>query len=241
MIPRLPLLLAVVWMVSCHEMPPPPSATRGGAPMRIWSFEETAPGSVPAGWRAAETHGAGTPGQWQIAGDPKAPDGKQVMRLAQTRNSGETFNLMLTTDSYPADLDLAVWIHADAGEEDQGGGLVWRASDADNYWLARWNPLEENVRVYQVTAGKRRMLMSTPAKAGSAAWHELRVVARGVDTTVQFDGGNLVTVGDRNQSGQLSGGAIGLWTKADAATSFDQLSLGIPAPPQGPIPGPEPR
>lgn len=237
---RLPLLLcASAWLASCHEMPAPSAATApGGAPMRAWSFEDSAAGALPPGWSAAETNSAGTPGAWMVMADAKAPDGKQLLRLGPVVNEGETFNLLLSTDTYPADLDLAVWVHADAGVEDQGGGLVWRAQDASNYWIARWNPLESNLRVYQVQGGKRRQLATAKTSARDTAWHELRIVARGAQVTVRLDGSTQLSVED---AGLPDGGRIGFWTKADAATSFDLLRLGVPSPPMGQVPGPEPR
>ncbi len=203
--------------------------------MRVWSFEEH---TLPARWVAAETNTEDTPGRWESAPEQDAPDGARVMRLAMTENSGATFNLLMTQDSFPADLDLTVSVRADGGREDQGGGLLWRAQDAQNYWITRWNPLERNLRLYVVRDGKRRTVADATLDARADGWHQLRVVAVGSSTRVFFDGAELLIAEDPELPG---GGAIGLWTKADALTSFDQLQLGIPAPPAGPIPGPEPR
>jgi hypothetical protein len=93
-------------------------------------FEGIATGALPTGWRAAETAGSGRPGTWRVEEIPGAPSGEQALRLLETRNSGETFNLVMSEVMFPADLDLTVKIHADAGEEDRGGGLLWRATDA---------------------------------------------------------------------------------------------------------------
>lgn len=236
MIPRFPLLLATASLLACQDTPAPvPAAGAGSGPMRIWSFEE--PG-LPAGWAVAETNSDGTPARWESAADPAAPDGARVLRLAETENSGATFNLLLSSDPFPADLDLSVRLRADSGKVDQGGGLLWRAQDADNYWITRWNPLENNLRLYVVRAGERRTVADAILDAPAAGWHELRVVAVGASVRVTFDGMELLTAEDAELA---EGGAIGLWTKADAATSFDALTLGIPSPPSGPIPGPEPR
>ena len=203
--------------------------------MRVWSFEEH---TLPARWVAAETSSADTPGSWESAPVQDAPDGARVMRLAMSENTGATFNLLMTQDSFPADLDLTVSLRADGGREDQGGGLLWRAQNADNYWITRWNPMERNLRLYVVAEGRRRMVADAELEANAKEWHVLRVIAAGATARVFFDGKELLTATD---SALPEGGAIGLWTKADALTSFDQLQLGIPAPPTGPIPGPEPR
>jgi hypothetical protein len=222
-------------LVACHEQPPPPgpgahhdpaATTGGGAPMRLWSFEETAAGALPAGWAPAETNGDENPAAWSVVQAADAAQGERHLRVL-TANTGSTYNLLLSSDSYPADLELAVWVRADAGAEDRGGGLLWRA-----------NPLEKNLRLYVVEQGARRTLASAEFEADPAAWHELRVVAQGARATVLFDGVERLSHEDPALPG---GGRIGFWTKADAATSFDALTLALPAPAEGPIPGPQPR
>lgn len=193
---------------------------------------------MPPEWEPAETNSEGTPARWETAEVTGAPDGARVVRVAETENSGGTYNLLLTRDPFPADLELSVQLRADRGREDRGGGIVWRALDASNYWIVRWNPLEENLRLYVVADSVRKTLASAQVEAEPKAWHEVRVVMRGADATVWFDGVEALRASD---PALPVGGRIGLWTKADAATSFDALRLAVPAPPGGPIPGPEPR
>lgn len=185
------------------------------------AFEDVPPGSLPAGWVAAETAGAGHPATWSVAELKGAPSGNRALRLA-AKNSGETFNLLLSTAAFPADLGLAVAIHADAGDEDRGGGLVWRAVDADNYYIARWNPLEDNLRAYKVVAGVRTMLKSVDVAADAAQWHTLRVRAQGTGFQVAFDDKVLLECEDATFA---QGGKVGLWTKADAQTNFDDFRV----------------
>lgn len=235
------LLLLVAAAAACHEPPPPPAAgaarpaPAGGAPERVWSFEDAA---LSADFAAEETNSKGAPGRWESAADPAAPDGARVLRLADTRNAGSTFNLFLSRDGFPADMDLSVRLRADRGAEDQGGGLAWRARDAQNYWCARWNPLEDNIRLDVVENGRRRTLDDVRLAADPRAWHELRVQARGPQIVVLFDGVERLHASD---AALPEGGRLGLWTKADAASSFDLLRFAVLAPPQGAIPGPEPR
>src|SRR5688500_16599823 len=110
---------------SVHE----DAATKGG--VASFSFEDAEVGSVPRGWRVAETSGAGKPATWRVEQDPKAPSGARLLRLAETKNAGGTFNLLLSESAHSPDLELAVKVRADAGEEDRGGGLVWRVKDRD--------------------------------------------------------------------------------------------------------------
>jgi hypothetical protein len=185
-------------------------------------FEDVTPGSLPAGWAAAETAGAGKPATWRVVDLAGAPSGKRVLRLGETKNSGSTFNLLLSAAVFPANLDLAVKIHADSGEEDQGGGLVWRAKDADNYYLTRWNPLEDNLRTYKVAGGRRTMFKSIDLKVDPAQWHSLRVRAQGTKFQVWFDDKPMLDFEDETFR---AAGRVGLWTKADAASSFDDLEV----------------
>ena len=82
------------------------------------------------------------------------------LMIAETRNSGSTFDLLLSNATFPADLRCSVTIHPGEGKEDQRGGLVWRARGGDDDYIARWNPLERNLRAYKVVGAKRILLES---------------------------------------------------------------------------------
>jgi len=128
---------------------------RGGR-RDMWSFEEDKVDSVPQGWKVAETGGKGTPATWQVVEDDSAPDGTQAVAITANKNRGSTYNLMIAQDTSYRDLVIRVKVKAVTGKEDQGGGPIWRARDADNYYIARWNPLEDNFRVYYVKDGRIR-------------------------------------------------------------------------------------
>jgi hypothetical protein len=116
-------------------------------------------------------------------------------------------------------VDLSVQMKAVAGRSDQGGGLIWRAKDAKNYYVARYNPLEDNFRVYKVVNGSRSEFQSATIKH-SAGWHTLRVTMAGDHIECYYDGKKYLDVKD---STFADAGRIGLWTKADAQTHFDDL------------------
>lgn len=184
-----------------------------------FDFDDVALGALPAGWGIAETDGKGTPGTWRVADDGA---GHRALMLAATRNTGSTFNLLLAPGEHAADVALSVRLRALAGVEDRGGGLVWRCRDGDEYAIARWNPLEENVRVYHVVGGRRTQVASADVFADPDAWHVLAVVARGGRVEVRFDGAALLAYDD----GTIAhGGRVGVWTKADAATAFDDFEI----------------
>lgn len=177
-----------------------------------WDFESVATGGLPAGVEVAR-------GAWEIRELADSPAGPRV--LVQTaHNHGGTFNLLVFPEPRLADLELRVQLKALEGQEDQGGGLVWRYRDAGNYYIARANPLESNFRVYRVVAGRRQQLQSAPLTI-APGWHSLRITMRGNQIECFFDGKSYLKVADDTFP---AAGRIGLWTKADAVTAFDNLS-----------------
>lgn len=178
---------------------------------------------LPAGWRADTTNLHGTPGRWIVAMDSGAPTPPNALALVDTGTStDETFNLFWTDAVRAADVDLTVALHADRGEEDRGGGLAWRMRGPADYYVTRWNPLEGNLRLYRVQNGRRTQIAGVKTMADPAEWHELRVTHSGSDIAVALDGAELLHAEDEALPGP---GGIGLWTKADARTSFDDLVL----------------
>ena len=195
----------------------------GGGSGTSWatSFEDDAVGDLPRGFVVAETNGAGTPASWRVQPGIDPDDPGQVVGV-EAASAGQTYNLLLTQAAHPADFSLSVYLIPRSGAEDQGGGLVWRARDADNYYVARWNPLEDNVRLYTVVDGNRSMLGSADVVARPQMWHHLQVRMHGDAITVSLDGKARIEVRDMTFA---DGGPIGLWTKADASTLFDQIEL----------------
>ena len=186
-------------------------------PFRM-SLDDARVGKVPPGWVAAKT-GSGPGCAWAVVEDPSAPGGKA---LAQTSSEGPNrlFNLCLAEKTSYGNLDLTVSFKAVAGTIDQGGGPVWRCQNSDNYYIARMNPLEDNYRLYKVVAGKRIQLASADVIAAAGRWHTLRIVHQR-DHIQCFLNGKLYL--DVKDGAFTSAGAIGLWTKADAQTSFVEL------------------
>jgi hypothetical protein len=109
-----------------------------------------------------------------------------------------------------------------SGTIDRAGGLAVRLADANNYYVARANALEDNVRFYRVVKGKREELAGANLKVSSGEWHELVLKAEGERFTVGFDGKTLFTATDRTFAGA---GRVALWTKADSITSFADIDI----------------
>jgi hypothetical protein len=186
-----------------------------------WNFEDVTVGKLPAHWSAAKT-GEGLGSVWKVVEDETAPTGAKV--LAQTSSEGPRplFNLCVADDTELADLDLTVSFKAVSGTIDQGGGPVWRYRDADNYYVARMNPLEDNVRVYKVVDGKRTQLATASVKAAAAEWHTIRIVHTGAHIQCYLNDKPHLDVQDDTFK---EAGKIGMWTKADAVTYFDDLQI----------------
>lgn len=180
---------------------------------RVWTFDGDKPGELAKGF-------TNDVGQWQVVADDTAPSKPHAFaQLAKSEK--QVYNLALITDTSYKNLDLAVKLRAVAGEVDQGGGVVWRAKDAKNYYICRYNPLEENFRVYKVEDGKRKELGSANVPP-TPGWHTLRVVMTGDKIECYLDGKKDLEATDATFPGP---GRIGLWTKADAQTHFDDLTV----------------
>lgn len=209
------------------------SVRRSAGPVGAWYFDAAAAETLPSGWVARQTHAGKSPATWQVVADPEAPTPPHVLRLVKTENNGSTYNLLVSERPRVRDVDLRVMVRADSGKEDQGGGLVWRYRDENNYYICRLNPLESNYRVYKVADGKRTQLASADVEAEAGKWYELRAMMTDSAITCSVNGKPLLEARDTTFT---EPGAIGLWTKADAATSFDNLLVltpaSQPAPPQ---------
>jgi hypothetical protein len=170
---------------------------------------------LPSGWSAAKT-GESDGSIWMVVADESAPGGKT---LAQTSADGPnpSFNLCVADGTNYADVDLTVSLKTIAGKLDQGGGLVWRYGDANNYYVARVNPLEDNFRAYKVVDGKRTQLATADATAAANQWHTVRVVQSGKHIQCYLNDKLLIDVEDETFK---DAGKIGLWSKSDAQTRF---------------------
>ena len=121
-----------------------------------------------------------------------------------------------------ANLEVVVRFKAVAGKIDQAGGVALRLRDADNYYVARANALEDNVRFYRVVKGRREQLEGANLKVSANEWHSLGLRAEGDRFTVSYDGKVLFTASDGTFA---EAGKVALWTKSDSVTRFEQISI----------------
>ncbi len=166
---------AVAWHLPLDVSALAPAATPG-SPKDLFHFHKDDVGKFPNGWTALKT-GKGEGSVWRIAADETAPSTSGCV-LAQTAEAPKgVFNVCVASKLDARNVGLSVAFKAVKGKLDQGGGLVWRLQDADNYYVARYNPLEDNLRVYKVIAGKRIQLATKEGvKLPAGKWHTMTIV-----------------------------------------------------------------
>jgi hypothetical protein len=189
------------------------------------SFEADAVGATPKGWTATST-GKGIP-KWTIEEDQTAPSKAKVVK----QSGRAVYPLLLKDDTDIKDGFIAVKFKAIAGSQDRAAGLVWRAGDANNYYVVRGNALEDDVVLYKTVNGVRSALDIVGRRGGygihvsvpADRWLVLRVDFKGSRFRVHYNDKELFEVEDSTFS---DAGKVGLWTKADSVTLFDEITFG---------------
>lgn len=197
---------------------------------KVFQFEADAAGSVPVGFTVSMTSDGGMP-KWTVQQEEGAPSGKLVIAQVSDDKTRGRFPLLVSDEISAKNADLSVKFKPTAGTVDQAGGLVWRYRDKDNYYIVRANALEDNVVLYKVEKGKRTSIAPKGTESGTygqkikvspKTWNDLRVVARDNVFEVWFNGNKLYEVEDGTFN---TPGKVGLWTKADSVTLFDDLQI----------------
>lgn len=188
---------------------------------RQWrfDFEDTAPSAQPAGFTFGLT-GEGRPVDWRVLDDPDAPAGPRVLSERSADRTDNRFPLAIVEGIEVADLKMEVDFRAAAGAVDQAAGLAWRLRDPLNYYVARANALENNVRLYRVVRGRRIQFAGADIIVPRNRWQRLGVEMRGTEIAVSLNGAVLFRATDRSFAAP---GRVALWTKADSITHFDRL------------------
>ncbi len=199
------------------EKPAPPQAP--GTTLS-YNFDQETAGAMPAKFHAART-GQGSEGKWAVTTDPTAPSKPNVVAQTSTDKTDYRFPLLISDEGTFKDLELTVKFKAVAGEVDRAAGLVFRLQDANNYYIVRANALEDNYRLYYVIKGSRRQFAGANFKVTSGEWHELKVECVGNKIICYYDGQKKIEATDDTFK---EAGKIGLWTKADSVTYFDDLT-----------------
>jgi len=198
-----------------------PAPLQSAGKSTVYNFDSDTVGSVPAKFHSART-GQGTEGKWAVVADPTAPSKPNVVAQTSADTTDYRFPLLIADEGSFKDLELSVRFKAVSGEVDRAGGMVFRLKDANNYYIVRANALEDNYRLYHVVAGNRRQFAGANFKVTSGEWHELRVEAVGNKITCYYDGAKKIEATDDTFK---DAGKVGLWTKADSVTYFDDLKV----------------
>jgi 3-keto-disaccharide hydrolase len=200
------VILSVVALAAVPSTPP-----------ETVNFDSATAGQPPTGWAATKT-GSGD-AKWTIERDDTAPSKPNVLK----QSGVATYPVCFKNDTSVKDGFVEVKFKTLSGKEDQAGGVVWRLKDANNYYVARANALEDNVTIYHTSNVRRTEKKRTSVKVAPNQWHTLRVEFQGTQFAVIYDGKKAL---DWEDGTFKDAGKVGVWTKADSVTLFDDFSYG---------------
>lgn len=190
---------------------------------RAWTFDAGLPGTLPPDFVVGTLFDGRPAGEWKILQTDRAKSPPHVLGQLMGKGAEHAYKTVFIHGTRASDLELQVAFLPIEGKADMGGGLIWRATDDRNYYLARANPLEQNIRIYRVTKGVRHLLMNFDQIIEVKQWHTLRMTHHGCRIHVFYDEKPVFDLCDQT----FASGRVGLWTKSDAVTYFDDLKLQI--------------
>jgi len=196
-----------------------------------FGFDDDAIGAVPDGFTPVHS-GHGAEGKWHVVEAPDSPSGRQAVAQIDADRTGSRYPLLVLDSPVALDVELQVAGKPISGAVDQAIGLIWRYQDADNYYVVRANALEDNVVLYKMEAGKRSDIdlkgrgstYGLDVEIPRETWSRLGVRVQGNLFTVLLNGQELFQVEDDTF---VDAGRVGLWTKADSVTWFDNLEVRV--------------
>lgn len=179
-------------------------------PAATFNFDRDPAGRLPDAYRAFS-------GSWEVREEPGTPSPRNA--LCQTGKA--EFPAIQLSDAVYTDLTLSAKFKPISGSQDQAGGLIFRIQDQSNYYILRGNALEGNVNLYRYTGGQRSQIKGGSAPVRSGKWQQLKVEAKGRHLRGSLDGQLVVEADDDT----FKAGKVGLWTKADSVTCFDDVAV----------------
>lgn len=210
------LLLISILMTAAPAIGSSPEDTT-----HTWTFDNDPPETLPPGFQVGTLFDGRTAGEWKVLETDRAPSPPHVLGQLMGKGAEHAYKTVLINGMRASNLELQVSLLPIEGTADMGGGLIWRATDDRNYYLTRANPLEQNIRIYRVVKGVRHMLKNFDHVIDVRQWHTLRVITKGCQVQVFFDDKPVFDLCDQT----FTAGRVGLWTKSDAVTYFDDLKL----------------
>jgi hypothetical protein len=187
------------------------------------NFDAFSPGALPPEWVCGVTGSGGS--RWTVEPDASAPSKPNIVKQSGVGD----FPWCALKSASMADGYVEVKFKALSGRSDQAGGVMWRWKDGNNYYIARANALENNVSLYYTTNGRRNTIKYVDAPVARNTWHTLRVEFSGTSIKVSLNGKTYIDVQDKRIAGP---GAVGMWTKADSVTAFDDFAYGASGSPK---------
>ena len=202
-------------------MPETPAPLAPAGKEFLYNFDSDVVAKLPAKFHEALT-GQGAKAQWLVKADPSAPSQPNVLSQTSNDKTDYRFPLAIADDGSFQNLEMSVKFKTVSGEVDRAAGMVFRLVDANNYYIVRANALESNYRLYHVVKGRRVQFAGANVRVASDEWHELRVECTGNHITCYYDGEKKIDATDETFK---EAGKVGLWTKADSVTYFDDLRV----------------
>lgn len=194
------------------------SGPRSGAAA---SAELALPETVPVERFDFEAHGVDgwtiVDGRWTVEEMPDAPSGRRVLVQRALKSA---FNVIVAPLAPFADMDVSVRFKPIAGREDASGGIVFRFAQG-RYYVVRANGLESNFRLYYYDGGRRQLASARVTPPAIGQWHTMRLVTIGDRIQAWLDGALSLD----HRDSRFKAGRVGLWTKADSITAFDDLTI----------------
>ena len=195
----------------------------------VFDFEDGTVGALPPGFTAALVGGGGSI-DWRVQARKDAHSGSQVIAQLSSDQTNTRYPHVVRDDLLARDVDVSVSFKTIGGKVDASGGVVFRYLDKNNFYVVRANSLEGNVVAYKTEKGIRRSIgvkgkdnaYGVNVNVPHQQWNDLRVMARGQMFEVFLNGKKLFEAEDDTFT---DAGKVGLWTKADAVTEFDDLRV----------------
>lgn len=212
-----------IWAVGMLALLMLSAGVEATAVEKAWNFDGDALDSLPKEFVIGTLFDGRPAGDWKVLRTDQAKSPTQVLGQVGGKGAEHAYKVVLVNGTDGSDAELEVSFFPVDGKADMGGGLIWRAPDDRNYYLTRANPLEQNIRVYRVVKGIRHLLQNFNQTISLKRWHTFRVITRGCQVRVLYDEQQVFDLCDNT----FTRGRVGLWTKSDAVTYFDDLKVRV--------------
>jgi len=177
-------------------------------------------GRPPADFEFART-GDGDLGRWTVVTDATAVDGLAIEHVSTDQHE-DRYPLAIYKPLAPENLVIWARFKIISGTM-LSAGLALSVRSPETYYAVSASALEQRVDLLLVANGKVKHIEgASDVSIEKDRWHMLKVTLDDDHFVVALDGRVLFTTYDR---GRMKGGRIGLWTREDNVTRFDQIEI----------------